>query len=108
MTDRSEIPAIARQATELITNSNWGRRAVYAFIVMALCFATIWFAGYAQGRFGLSEAVAKTMITQASWALALNGLWIMVAPSAEQVIKMLAQATAVVQAIRLGKAPPSA
>lgn len=107
MTDRSEIPGIARQATELITNSTWGRRAWYSFVVMGLSFATIWAAGFGHARLGLSEGVAKTIITQAYWALALNGLWIMVAPSAEQVIKMLAQATAAVQAIRLGKTPPA-
>lgn len=107
MTDRSEIPAIARQTAELITNSTWGRRTWYSFVVMVLCFVTMWAAGFGQARLGLSEGLARTIIMQASWALALNGLWIMVAPSAEQVIKMLAQATAAVQAIRLGKSPPA-
>ncbi len=106
MTDRSEIPAIARQAAALITNSEWGRRAWYSFLVMGLSFATIWLAGYGAAKQGLSESLAKTIVMNAYWALALNGLWVMVAPTAEQVIKMIAQATAAVQAIRLGKTPP--
>lgn len=106
MTDRSDIPAIVRQAADTITNSTWTRRIWYGWAVMLLCFATIAGAGYCQARHGLSESTAKTIIVNAYWALALNGLWVMVAPSAEQVIKMLAQAVAAVQAIRLGKAPP--
>lgn len=106
MTDRSEIPAIARQAAAIITNSTWGRRMAYGFTVMLLCFLMIGAVTYAAAERGLSEAVAKNVVNTMHAVLALNGLFVMVAPSAEQAVKIIGQVMTTIQAIRLGKTPP--
>lgn len=109
MSDRNEVPKALADPQDPLPEANWLWRRVFTFVALAACFVLLMWLGYSIGRI-VSNVVGRidtmdsatvgkitiaalntilTMFRLLFWIVIVVTTYYMVAPSAEQITKMI-------------------